>query len=166
MNNTQNQIDQLYALIDAYSNVSHLVDCGELVWKAHQAIDKLEESESAQRHSCLAWSKEDFNGDERLMNQFFTECNEMIIQNINEMKDTWMSQLDEQLHYVQTNYVGYATGAYQYVDELNELIGRKAFSCLTKKVEAYPYTDWIVFGDGITQDEIDRLNLSQDFIIN
>ena len=72
----------------------------------------------------------------------------------------------EQLHYIQTNYVGYATGAYQYVDELNELIGRKVFSCLTKKVEAYPYTDWIVFGDGITQDEIDRLNLSQDFIIN
>lgn len=103
MNNTQNQIDQLYALIDAYSNVSHLVDCGELVWKAHQAIERLEESESAQRQSCLVWSKEDFNGNEELMNKFFTDCNEMIIQNINEMKDTWMSQLAEQLHNAQTN---------------------------------------------------------------
>ena len=43
MNNTQNQIEQLFALIVAYSNVSHLVDCGELVWKAHQAIERLEE---------------------------------------------------------------------------------------------------------------------------
>jgi hypothetical protein len=46
---------------------------------------------NTQKHSCLTWSKEDFNGDEQLMNKFFTECNEMIIQSINEMKETWMN---------------------------------------------------------------------------
>ncbi len=72
----------------------------------------------------------------------------------------------EQLHNVQTNYMGFTTGAYQYVDELNELIGRKAFSCRTAVVDLNPYTNWIIFGDDITTEEIDRLNLSEDFIIN
>ena len=45
-----------------------------------------------QHHSCLTWSKEDFNGDEKLMNRFFTECNEIIIQSINEMKAHWMAE--------------------------------------------------------------------------
>lgn len=72
----------------------------------------------------------------------------------------------EQLHNVQTNYMGFTTGAYQYVDELNELIGRKAFSCRTAVVDLNPYTNWIIFGYDITTEEIDRLNLSEDFIIN
>ena len=72
----------------------------------------------------------------------------------------------KKLHNVQTNYMGFTTGAYNYVDELNELIGRKAFSCRTRKADANPYTNWIVFGYDITTDEIERLNLSEDFIIN
>lgn len=72
----------------------------------------------------------------------------------------------KQLHSVQTNYIGFTTGAYEYVGELNKLIGREAFSCLTTKVDPNPRTNWIIFGDGITTEEIDRLNLSKDFIIN
>jgi hypothetical protein len=72
----------------------------------------------------------------------------------------------KKLHNVQTNYMGFTTGAYNYVDELNELIGRKAFSCRTIKADPNPYTNWIIFGYDITTDEIERLNLSEDFIIN
>lgn len=72
----------------------------------------------------------------------------------------------EQLHSVQTNYKGFTTGAYEYVKELNELIGREAFSCRTINVDPNPFTNWIIFGSDITTEEIDRLNLSQDFIIN
>lgn len=68
-------------------------------------------------------------------------------------------------HNVSTNYRGTTTSAYEYVDELNQLIGRNAFSCRTK-VDPYPFTDWIIFGNDITDDEIDRLNLRQDFIID
>lgn len=69
-------------------------------------------------------------------------------------------------HNVSTNYRGTTTSAYEYVDELNKLIGRNAFSCRTTNVDPYPVTDWIIFGNDITEDEIDRLNLTQDFIIN
>lgn len=69
-------------------------------------------------------------------------------------------------HNVSTNYMGFTTGAYKYVDELNQLIGRKAFSCRTTSVDPNPYTTWIIFGNDITDDEIDRLNLRQDFIID
>ena len=70
------------------------------------------------------------------------------------------------LHHVQTNYRGFTTGAYNYVKELNKLIGRNAFSCRTTKVDPYPLTNWIVFGDGITSEEIERLDLRTDFIID
>jgi hypothetical protein len=43
--NTQNQIDQLYALLDAYAKVSHLVDCGELVWNTNKVIAELEDED-------------------------------------------------------------------------------------------------------------------------
>lgn len=69
-------------------------------------------------------------------------------------------------HNVSTNYMGFTTEAYKYVDELNQLIGRKAFSCRTTNVDQNPYTNWIIFGNDITDEEIDRLNLSQDFIID
>ncbi len=69
-------------------------------------------------------------------------------------------------HKVSTNYMGFTTGAYKYVDELNKLIGRNAFSCRATDVDPYPYKNWIVFGNDITDDEIDRLNLRQDFIID
>jgi hypothetical protein len=45
MENTQTQIDQLYALLDAYAKVSHLVDCGELVWNTNKVIAQLEDLE-------------------------------------------------------------------------------------------------------------------------
>jgi hypothetical protein len=72
----------------------------------------------------------------------------------------------QQLHQVQTNYMGFATGSYKYVDELNKLIGRNAFSCRATDVDPYPYKNWIVFGNDITTEEIERLNLRTDFIID
>lgn len=45
---------------------------------------------NTQKHSCLTWSKEDFNGDEKLMNKFFTECDSVIKESINDIKRIWM----------------------------------------------------------------------------
>jgi len=39
----EQQIENLYDLIDAYSKVRHLVDCGELVYNTHTAISLLED---------------------------------------------------------------------------------------------------------------------------
>lgn len=43
------------------------------------------------KHTCLNWSKEDFNGDSKMMDRFFSECNELIIENINEIKTHWLN---------------------------------------------------------------------------
>lgn len=67
---------------------------------------------------------------------------------------------------LQTNFVGRTTNAYEYVGELNDLIGRNAFSCSTKRVDQSPQTEWIISGKDITSEEIERLNLNLDFIID
>ena len=72
----------------------------------------------------------------------------------------------QNLYQVQTNFMGFTTDAYEYVAELNDLIGRNAFSCLTKNAEQTPYTEWIILGKDITVEELERLNLALDFIIN
>lgn len=41
----EQQIENLYDLIDAYSKVRHLVDCGELVYNTHTAISLLKDEE-------------------------------------------------------------------------------------------------------------------------
>lgn len=71
----------------------------------------------------------------------------------------------ETLHQVSTNFVGTTTQAYRYVEELNKLIGREAFSGQTKGVYQNPRSEWIISGTDITLEEIERLNLSLDFII-
>ena len=70
------------------------------------------------------------------------------------------------LHQLQTNFVGRTTSAYEYVGELNDLVGRNAFSCSTKRVDQNPQTEWIISGKDITSEEIERLNLHLDFIID
>jgi hypothetical protein len=70
------------------------------------------------------------------------------------------------LHQLQTNFMGFTSSAYEYIAELNDLIGRNAFSCLTKNVDQSPYTEWIISGKDITTEEVDRLDLALDFIIN
>lgn len=70
------------------------------------------------------------------------------------------------LHQLQTNFVGRTTSAYEYVGELNDLVGRNAFSCSTKRVDQSPQTEWIISGKDITSEEIERLNLHLDFIID
>jgi hypothetical protein len=72
----------------------------------------------------------------------------------------------QNLHQVQTNFTGITSNAYEYVAELNDLIGRNAFSCLTKNVDQSPYTEWTISGKDITTEEVGRLNLALDFIIN
>jgi hypothetical protein len=70
------------------------------------------------------------------------------------------------LHQLQTNFVGRTTSAYEYVGELNDLVGRNAFSCSTKRVDQNPQTEWTISGKDITSEEIERLNLHLDFIID
>lgn len=77
------------------------------------------------------------------------------------------SGVDEfSLHQLQTNFVGRTTSAYEYVGELNDLVGRNAFSCSTKRVDQNPQTEWTISGKDITSEEIERLNLHLDFIID
>jgi len=70
-----------------------------------------------------------------------------------------------ELYQVHTHLRGMTTDAYDFVDEMNELIGRKAFSCKTTDVDANPLTNWVIYGEDITSEEIDRLDLRTDFII-
>lgn len=44
----EQQIENLYDLIDAYSKVRHLVDCGELVYNTHRVISLLEDEDNAE----------------------------------------------------------------------------------------------------------------------
>lgn len=46
------------------------------------------------KYSCLTWSKEDFYGSEDLMDKFFNESEDAIIEAIQEIKHIWM--LDNQ----------------------------------------------------------------------
>jgi hypothetical protein len=62
--------------------------------------------------------------------------------------------------------MGFTTDAYEYVAELNDLVGRNAFSCSTKRVDQNPQTEWTISGKDITSEELERLNLALDFIIN
>ena len=71
----------------------------------------------------------------------------------------------QQTHQVHTHFIGMTTDAYNFVDEMNELIGRKAFSCKTTEVYTNLLTNWVIYGEDITSEEIDRLDLRTDFII-
>jgi hypothetical protein len=70
-------------------------------------------------------------------------------------------------HKVSTNINGSHTEAFEYVKELNELIGRDAFKWGAYLGKPFVGCDkWTIVGTDITDDEIDRLNLRQDFIID
>lgn len=67
-----------------------------------------------------------------------------------------------------TNMNGFTTDIHEFVRELNALIGRDCFGAVV--VGSHPHNayhfSWLVTGTDITQDEIEMLNLSEDFVIN
>ena len=70
-------------------------------------------------------------------------------------------------HKVSTNMNGSHTEAFEYVKELNELIGRNAFKWGAYLGEPFVGCNkWTIVGTDITNEEINRLNLRQDFIID
>jgi hypothetical protein len=76
--------------------------------------------------------------------------------------------VEETTHNVQTNMNGDFKDARAYVNELNELIGRNAFDYRPGLGWLFPNpcNTFIVSGVNISDEEIDRLNLREDFIID
>jgi hypothetical protein len=76
--------------------------------------------------------------------------------------------VEETTHNVQTNMNGDFKDARAYVNELNELIGRNAFDYRPNAGWLFPNDcdTFIVSGVNISDEEINRLNLRQDFIID
>ena len=75
---------------------------------------------------------------------------------------------EETTHNVQTNMNGNFKDARAYVNELNELIGRNAFDYRPSVGWLFPNDcdTFVVSGANISKEEIDRLNLREDFIID
>ncbi len=68
---------------------------------------------------------------------------------------------------VSTNINGSHTEAFEYVKELNKLIGRDAFKWGAYLGQLFiGCNKWTIVGTNITNEEINRLNLRQDFIID
>ena len=68
---------------------------------------------------------------------------------------------------VSTNINGSHTEAFEYVKELNKLIGRDAFKWGAYLGQLFiGCNKWTIVGTDITNEEINRLNLREDFIID
>jgi hypothetical protein len=100
-----------------------------------------------------------------MLGKFFEEYSHTIMNEIFELMDIWIKQ-NSNLHQVSTNMNGLAGEVHGYTNELNKLIGRKAFNCRATDDSPYPFSKWIINGTGITDEEVETLNLRTDFIIN
>jgi hypothetical protein len=131
--------------------------------------------------SCLSWEANDMRNaiegykgiapslsDDQcneMLGKFFAEYRETITNEIFELMLIWIKQ-NSNLHQVSTNMNGLAGEVHGYTNELNKLIGRKAFNCRATDDSPYPFSKWIITGTDITDEEVETLNLSTDFIIN
>jgi hypothetical protein len=68
------------------------------------------------------------------------------------------------LYQAHTTFIGFENHASEYVGELNNLIGRKAFSHVNGDNDMEPNL-WVILGTDITSEEVDRLDLMTDFIL-
>lgn len=100
-----------------------------------------------------------------MLGKFFAEYRQTITNEIFELMLIWIKQ-NSNLHQVSTNMNGLAGEVHGYTNELNKLIGRKAFNCRATDDSPYPFSKWIITGTDITDEEVETLNLSTDFIIN
>jgi hypothetical protein len=131
--------------------------------------------------SCLSWHANDMRNaiesykgiapslsDDQcneMLGKFFAEYRQTITNEIFELMLIWIKQ-NSNLHQVSTNMNGLAGEVHGYTNELNKLIGRKAFNCRATDDSPYPFSKWIITGTDITDEEVETLNLSTDFIIN
>jgi hypothetical protein len=70
-----------------------------------------------------------------------------------------------QLHQAETHLMCTSEDAQVHVDELNNLIGREAFTSALTRYRPSEIRTRVISGSNLTSEEVDRLDLRTDFII-